>query len=78
MNGGMPNFMPKTNIVFSNGAKIKLAVESDLDDASQTYKFEKIGNVSPIDFSGRTVNLQQYEVRVLKPNDKLNEKKENE
>lgn len=51
-------------------------VESDLDDASQTYKFEKIGNVSPIDFSGRTVNLQQYEVRVLKPNDKLNDKKE--
>lgn len=51
-------------------------VESDLDDASQTYKFEKIGNVSPIDFSGRTVNLQQYEVRILKPNDKLNEKKE--
>ena len=51
-------------------------VESDLDDASQTYKFEKIGNVSPIDFSGRTVNLQQYEVRILKPNDKLNAEKE--
>lgn len=51
-------------------------VESDLDDDTQTYMFEKNVSSSSITFSNRTVILQQYEVRVLKPNDKLNEKKE--